>query len=158
MCCVGGSSYGSLQLMSNLGVFLEWTNQQRRAVHKIFICTSQPGTTTPLAVPIYTAAKSIQLPTIGTGTTDAAVVFCSLVGGFNFHLIGALFVAFACFVCLKKEKPDANMEDLVKEADTIVAAEIAERQKKREEEAAATSTDGKLETTKEEGEEEVTSA
>ena len=60
---------------------------------------------------------------------------------------------------LKKEKPDTPMEDLVKEADTIVAAEIAERQKKREEEAAAAaSTDGKLETTKEEGEEEVTSA
>tara|TARA_B110000503_G_scaffold2440_1_gene3236 strand:- start:4407 stop:5003 length:597 start_codon:yes stop_codon:yes gene_type:complete len=34
---------------------------------------------------------------------------------------------------LKKEKPDANMEDLVKEADTIVATEIAERQKQREE-------------------------
>lgn len=34
---------------------------------------------------------------------------------------------------LKKEKPDANMEDLVKEADTIVANEIEERRKKREE-------------------------
>jgi len=36
---------------------------------------------------------------------------------------------------LKKEKPDANMEDLVKEADAIVAREMEERQKKREEEA-----------------------
>lgn len=34
---------------------------------------------------------------------------------------------------LQKEKPDANMEDLVKEADDIVKAEIAERQKQREE-------------------------
>lgn len=34
---------------------------------------------------------------------------------------------------LKKEKPDANMEDLVKEADIIVAAEIEERRKQREE-------------------------
>jgi hypothetical protein len=34
---------------------------------------------------------------------------------------------------LKKEKPDANMEDLVKEADIIVAAEIEERRKRREE-------------------------
>ncbi len=33
---------------------------------------------------------------------------------------------------LKKEKPDMNMEELVKEADAIVAAEIAERQKQRE--------------------------
>ena len=33
---------------------------------------------------------------------------------------------------LKKEKPDTPMEELVKEADTIVATEIAERQKKRE--------------------------
>ena len=36
---------------------------------------------------------------------------------------------------LKKEKPDANMEDLVKEADEIVAKEIEERRKKREAEA-----------------------
>ena len=36
---------------------------------------------------------------------------------------------------LKKEKPDANMEDLVKEADEIVANEIEERRKKREAEA-----------------------
>ena len=33
---------------------------------------------------------------------------------------------------LKKEKPDAPMEDLVKEADKIVADEIAERQKLRD--------------------------
>lgn len=36
---------------------------------------------------------------------------------------------------LKKEKPDTPMEELVKEADTIVAAEIAELQKKREADA-----------------------
>ena len=36
---------------------------------------------------------------------------------------------------LKKEKPDTPMEELVKEADEIVANEIAERQKKREEDA-----------------------
>jgi len=36
---------------------------------------------------------------------------------------------------LKKEKPDANMEELVKEADAIVAKEVEERQKKREEDA-----------------------
>lgn len=36
---------------------------------------------------------------------------------------------------LKKEKPDAMMEDLVKEADKIVADEIEERRKKREAEA-----------------------
>lgn len=33
---------------------------------------------------------------------------------------------------LKKEKPDASMEDLVKEADSIVAEEIEERRKMRE--------------------------
>lgn len=33
---------------------------------------------------------------------------------------------------LKREKPDAAMEDLVKEADAIVAAEIEERRKQRE--------------------------
>lgn len=38
---------------------------------------------------------------------------------------------------LKIEKPDATMEDLVKEADEIVAAEIKERQRIREETAAA---------------------
>jgi len=49
------------------------------------------------------------------------------------------------------------MEDLVKEADTIVANEIEERRKQREAEAEA-STDGKLEEVKEEGEPEVSSA
>jgi hypothetical protein len=48
---------------------------------------------------------------------------------------------------LKKEKPDAPMEELVKEADAIVAAEVEERRKKREAEA-------KLEDVKEEPEEE----
>ena len=38
---------------------------------------------------------------------------------------------------LKKEKPDAPMEELVKEADAIVSNEIEERKKKREEEAKA---------------------
>ena len=33
---------------------------------------------------------------------------------------------------LKKEKPNTPMEELVKEADTIVAAEVEERRKKRE--------------------------
>lgn len=33
---------------------------------------------------------------------------------------------------LQKEKPDANMEDLVREADEIVKAEIEERKKQRE--------------------------
>jgi hypothetical protein len=33
---------------------------------------------------------------------------------------------------LKREKPDASMEDLVKEADTIVAGEIEQRRKQRE--------------------------
>ena len=36
---------------------------------------------------------------------------------------------------LQKEKPDANMEDLVKEADEIVAREVKERQEKREADA-----------------------
>lgn len=36
---------------------------------------------------------------------------------------------------LQKEKPDANMEDLVKEADTIIAEEVKERNRKREEDA-----------------------
>lgn len=44
---------------------------------------------------------------------------------------------------LKKEKPDTPMEELIKEADSIVAAEIAERQKEREAKA-------KLEDVKEE--------
>jgi hypothetical protein len=48
---------------------------------------------------------------------------------------------------LKKEKPDTPMEDLVKEADDIVATEVMERQKKREAEA-------KLDDVKEEPEEE----
>lgn len=39
---------------------------------------------------------------------------------------------------LKKEKPDTPMEELVKEADEIVAKEIEERKKKREEEAKST--------------------
>lgn len=57
---------------------------------------------------------------------------------------------------LKKEKPDAQMEELVKEADAIVAAEIEERRKMRESE----STQGKLGNLEEgdEGEPEVTSA
>jgi len=38
---------------------------------------------------------------------------------------------------LQKEKPDAPMEDLVKEADEIVAQEMKERQKQREADAAA---------------------
>ena len=57
---------------------------------------------------------------------------------------------------LKKEKPDTPMDELVKEADAIVAAEIEKRRKQREAEN-ATSTDGKLEEVKEEGEPEVTS-
>jgi len=57
---------------------------------------------------------------------------------------------------LRKEKPDTPMEDLVKEADAIVADEIEERRKKREEEVAA-STIGTIEESKEDGEEEVTS-
>jgi hypothetical protein len=57
---------------------------------------------------------------------------------------------------LKKEKPDAPMEELVKEADAIVATEMEERRKKREAEAEA-STDAKIEETKEEGEPEVSS-
>jgi hypothetical protein len=48
---------------------------------------------------------------------------------------------------LKKEKPDTPMEELVKEADAIVAAELEERRKQREAEA-------KLEDVKEEPEEE----
>ena len=59
---------------------------------------------------------------------------------------------------LKKEKPDAPMEDLVKEADAIVAAEIEERRKWREAQAVETSTDAKIEEAKEEGEPEVSSA
>jgi hypothetical protein len=59
---------------------------------------------------------------------------------------------------LKKEKPDAPMEDLVKEADAVVAAEIEERRKWREAQAVESSTDAKIEEAKEEGEPEVSSA
>ena len=61
---------------------------------------------------------------------------------------------------LKKEKPDTPMEDLVKEADAVVATEIEERRKWREARAADTesSTDAKIEESKEEGEPEVSSA
>jgi len=56
---------------------------------------------------------------------------------------------------LKKEKPDASMEDLVKEADAIVAAEIEDRRKWRE---AQSSTDAMIEEAKDDGEPEVSSA
>jgi hypothetical protein len=63
---------------------------------------------------------------------------------------------------LKKEKPDTPMEDLVKEADAVVAAEIEERRKWREAHAAEadaeSSTDAKIEESKDEGEPEVSSA
>lgn len=66
---------------------------------------------------------------------------------------------------LQKEKPDAPMEELVKEADAIVAAEIEERRKRREAEAQAeaesdaqSSTDAVIEDKEEESGEEVTSA
>ena len=56
---------------------------------------------------------------------------------------------------LQKEKPDAPMEELVKEADEIVAQEVAERKKEREKE----STEAKLgEITEEGGEPEVASS
>ena len=60
---------------------------------------------------------------------------------------------------LKVEKPDTPMEELVKEADAIVAAEIEERRKQREE-ADAVSTQGKLGSLEEgdDGEPEVSSA
>jgi hypothetical protein len=62
---------------------------------------------------------------------------------------------------LKKEKPDAPMEDLVKEADEIVAKEVEERRKKREAEEAAAeaeaSTNGTIKESEEEGEPEVES-
>jgi hypothetical protein len=57
---------------------------------------------------------------------------------------------------LKKEKPEANMEDLVKEADAIVAAEMEERRKWREARDAE-STDAKIEESKDDGEPEVSS-
>lgn len=47
---------------------------------------------------------------------------------------------------LQKEKPDAPMEELVKEADEIVAKEVEERQKARE---AAAATETETETTEE---------
>ena len=62
---------------------------------------------------------------------------------------------------LQKEKPDVPMEELVKEADTIVAAEIEERRKRNEAAAAAedtTSTDATIEDKGEESGEEVSSA
>ena len=59
---------------------------------------------------------------------------------------------------LKKEKPDAPMEELVKEADAIVANEIEERKKKREEEVkAAESTEAQIKEGEVEEGEEVTS-
>jgi hypothetical protein len=58
---------------------------------------------------------------------------------------------------LKKEKPEASMEDLVKEADAVVAAEIEERRKWREARDAE-STDAKIEESKDDGEPEVSSA
>ena len=58
---------------------------------------------------------------------------------------------------LKKEKPDTQMEDLVKEANEIVATEIEARRKKREAEEEA-STDGTIKESEEEGEPEVSSA
>ena len=59
---------------------------------------------------------------------------------------------------LKKEKPDAQMEDLVKEGDDIVEAEIEERRKWREARDAEASNEAKIEETKDEGEPEVSSA
>ena len=60
---------------------------------------------------------------------------------------------------LKKEKPDTPMEDLVKEADAIVAAEVEERRTQREAQMdAESSTDATIEETPEEGEPEVSSA
>jgi len=58
---------------------------------------------------------------------------------------------------LKKEKPNTPMEDLVKEADAIVAVELEERKKQREAEDAASSTDAKLGEITEDGETEVSS-
>jgi hypothetical protein len=60
---------------------------------------------------------------------------------------------------LQKEKPDAPMEDLVKEADEIVAQEINERQKQREADAAAEAAEAESANAKiEEKSEEVSSA
>jgi hypothetical protein len=57
---------------------------------------------------------------------------------------------------LKKEKPDTPMEDLVKEADAVVANEIEERRRWREARAES-STDAKIEESKDDGEPEVSS-
>mgnify|MGYP000043363487 FL=1 len=60
---------------------------------------------------------------------------------------------------LQKEKPDAPMEDLVKEADEIVAQEMKERQKQREADAAAEAAEAESTNAKnEEKSEEVSSA
>ena len=60
---------------------------------------------------------------------------------------------------LQKEKPDAPIEELVKEADAIVAAEIEERRKFREQHTETeSSTDATIEESAEEGEPEVSSA
>jgi len=60
---------------------------------------------------------------------------------------------------IRKEKPDTPMEELVKEADAIVAAEIEERRKRHEIVSDnESSTDAKIEDTPEEGEPEVSSA
>ena len=71
---------------------------------------------------------------------------------------------------LQKEEPDTPMEELVKRADEIVKKEIEERRLQREAEAEAeaeegeivesqeSSTEAKIEETKEDGEEEVSSA
>lgn len=57
---------------------------------------------------------------------------------------------------LKREKPEASMEDLVKEADEIVAKEVEERRLKREAEMDASSTNATIKEEDEgEGEEEV---
>jgi hypothetical protein len=45
---------------------------------------------------------------------------------------------------LKKEKPDASMDDLVKEANVIVAREMEERKQKREAEDASSSTEAQI--------------
>jgi hypothetical protein len=54
---------------------------------------------------------------------------------------------------LKKEKPDADMEELIKEADAIVASEIEERRKKREAEEGSVEAKVTESTDVEEGEE-----
>lgn len=59
---------------------------------------------------------------------------------------------------LRAERPDAPMDELVKEADAIVAAEIEERRKTNETDDRESSTDAVVAESKEEGEPEVTSA